>query len=299
VKTVKAVDGVSFHISHGEVLGVVGESGCGKSTLGRSLLRLTDISGGEIFFNGRDVSKLSQQEMRPLRRDMQIVFQDPYASLNPMKLVIDIVKEALDVSRIVAPELRRKLAAEMLDNVGIAPGQFNKYPHELSGGQRQRIAIARAVITNPSFVVCDEPVSALDASVRAQVLNLLNRLRSEMNLAYMFISHDMSVIRHISDRVMVMYLGKIVELADKKELFGAPCFPYTKVLLSAIPVPDVRKKTQRLMMEGEIESPTDPPSGCCLHRRCPYAVERCAEAEPKLSDIGGGHFVACHRIGEF
>lgn len=298
-RVVKAVDGVSFEIERGTTLGVVGESGCGKSTLGRTLLRLFEPTKGEIIFNGRHIENLSQNELRPMRKEMQMILQDPYASLNPMRTVFDIVKEALVVQDIGTAKERDEIVAEILNTVSLTKKQYFKFPHEMSGGQRQRVAIARAVITNPSFVVCDEPVSALDASVRAQVLNLLNDIQNRKKLTYMFISHDMSVVRHISDRVMVMYLGKVVEVADKNELFSNPLYPYTKVLLSAIPIPDTHVKKQRLFMEGEIPSPLNPPSGCRLHTRCPYACKECSEIEQELKDVGGGHYVACHRYKEF
>jgi oligopeptide/dipeptide ABC transporter ATP-binding protein len=294
-RVVKAVDGIDFQIREGVTLGVVGESGCGKSTLGRTLIKLLEPTGGAIRFNGSDITDFSQKEMRKIRKNMQIVFQDPYASLNPMRTVFHSVREPLDISEEGRAADRDAMTAEALVTVGISENQFDKYPHEMSGGQRQRVAIARAVITNPGFVVCDEPVSALDVSVRAQVLNLLKDLQRSKKLTYMFISHDMSVIRHISDRVMVMYLGKVVEVADKKELFANPVFPYTRALLSAIPVPDVRVKVKRVILEGEITSSGNAPAGCRLYNRCPYAEKACTEAEQVLEDIGGGHLVACHK----
>ncbi|MDR3364350.1 MAG: ABC transporter ATP-binding protein [Clostridiales Family XIII bacterium] len=296
VKVVKAVDNVNFDIRQGETLGVVGESGCGKSTLGRTLIKLIEPTGGEILFRGKDLAGLSAREMLPLRPEMQIVFQDPYASLNPMRTVYDAVREPLGVMKYGAREDRPAMVAEALATVGLSEYHYHRFPHELSGGQRQRVAIARAIITRPGFIVCDEPVSALDASVRAQVLNLIRELQAAKNLTYLFISHDMSVIRYVSDRVVVMYLGKIVELAEKEELFKHPVFPYTKVLLSAIPIPDVRVKAKRLSLEGEIASPLNPPPGCRLKERCPYAGEICGEEDPGLRDIGGGHLVACHRL---
>jgi oligopeptide/dipeptide ABC transporter ATP-binding protein len=296
LQTVKAVDGVTFAINRGETLGVVGESGCGKSTLGRVMIRLLEPTQGDVFFKGVNIAGFTQKELRAYRRDMQIIFQDPYASLNPMRTVFEAVREALTAARIGTPKERDETVAETLDAVGLTEGQFHRYPHEMSGGQRQRVAIARAVITNPSFVVCDEPVSALDASIRAQVLNLINELQAKKGLTYMFISHDMSVVRHVSDRVMVMYLGKVLELAPKKELFDNPLSPYTKVLLSAIPIPDVRVKPKRLSLEGEITSPVNPPPGCRLRPRCPHAAADCGERDPELRNAGGGHFVACHRV---
>jgi oligopeptide/dipeptide ABC transporter ATP-binding protein len=300
VKVVKAVDDVTLTINRGETLGVVGESGCGKSTLGRAMIRLLKPTQGDVFFKGVNIAGLTQKELRTYRRDMQIIFQDPYASLNPMRTVFESVREALDAARIGTPKERADTAAETLAAVGLSEWQFHKYPHEMSGGQRQRVAIARAVTTNPSFVVCDEPVSALDASIRAQVLNLIHELQAKKGLTYMFISHDMSVVRHVSDRVMVMYLGKALELAAKKELFDNPLSPYTKVLLSAIPIPDVRVKTRRLFLEGEITSSVNLPPGCRLRPRCPHAADICEECDPELRDVGGEHFVACHlaeRIG--
>jgi oligopeptide/dipeptide ABC transporter ATP-binding protein len=295
-RIVKAVDGVSLKIRRGETLGVVGESGCGKSTLGRTVIKLLDPTGGLLEYKNEDITRMTRGEMRKYRTDLQIIFQDPYASLNPLKNVFDSVREPLDVTRSGSPAERRAVTENALLTVGLTERQFYKYPHEMSGGQRQRVAIARAVITNPAFIVCDEPVSALDASVRAQVLNLLCDLQDKKELTYMFISHDMSVIRHMSDRVMVMYLGKVVEVAEKKELFSNPVSPYTKVLLSAIPVPDVDVKTERLTLEGEMPSPVNPPPGCRLFKRCPMAQARCGEEEPELRDIGGGHLAACHRI---
>jgi peptide/nickel transport system ATP-binding protein/oligopeptide transport system ATP-binding protein len=295
-KLVKAVDDVTLTINRGETLGVVGESGCGKSTLGRVIIRLLDPTHGDVFFKGVNISGLGQGALREYRRDMQIIFQDPYASLNPMRTVFESVREALIAAHIGTRAQRDEMTADTLGAVGLNRRQFHKYPHEMSGGQRQRVAIARAVITNPSFVVCDEPVSALDASVRAQVLNLINELRVKKELAYMFISHDMSVVRHVSDRVMVMYMGKVLEVAAKRELFDNPVSPYTRVLLSAIPIPDVSVKVNRLYLGGEVTSPINPPPGCRLCPRCPHAAEVCGQTDPELRDVGGGHFVACHQL---
>ncbi|MDR2501709.1 MAG: ATP-binding cassette domain-containing protein [Oscillospiraceae bacterium] len=294
-KTIRAVDGVSLEVRRGETLGVVGESGCGKSTLGRTLIKLLEPDGGRIIFGGEDIAGLKYRDMRKHRTSLQLIFQDPYASLNPRKTVFAAVREPLDVAKLGTAAERRELAEGILATVGLTSRQFYKFPYEMSGGQRQRVAIARSVITNPAFIVCDEPVSALDASIRAQVLNLLCEIQEEKKLTYMFISHDMSVIRHVSDRVMVMYLGKAVELAKKRELFENPVFPYTKVLLSAIPVPDVDVRVRRMTLEGELGSPLDPPPGCRLCARCPHAAKICGESDPELRDIGGGHFVACHR----
>lgn len=294
-KIVKAVDNVSFEIEQGTTLGVVGESGCGKSTLGRAILKLQEPTAGEILFKGEHIERYTPSQMRPLRRDMQIILQDPYASLNPMRTVFETVKEALTVQNYGDPKQRDEMVADILNVVSLTNKQFFKFPHEMSGGQRQRVAIARAVITNPAFVVCDEPVSALDASVRAQVLNLLKDLQEARSITYMFISHDMSVVRHISDRVMVVYMGKIVEIADKVEFFTRPLHPYAKVLMSAIPIPDPAAKRRRIGMSGEAPSPFNPPSGCRFHTRCPYATEACRQTEQALEDAGGGHLVACQR----
>ena len=294
-KTVKGVDDVSFAVRRGEILGVVGESGCGKSTLGRTMLRLQEPTEGKLIFNGTDITNLSDQEMRTYRKQMQMVFQDPFAAINPRKTVLDYVKEPLEVFGIGEKGEREDRTVEMLRRVGLPDAHIHRYPHELSGGQRQRVVIARAVIATPKFIVCDEPVSALDVSVRAQILNLMKDLQREMGISYLFISHDLSVVRYLCDRIVVMYLGKVVELADKKELFENPLHPYTKVLLSAIPVPVYGAKRERLFFHGELPSPLNPPAGCRLHTRCPYATPECASCEQELRDVGGGHMVACGR----
>ncbi|HSH35390.1 ABC transporter ATP-binding protein [Schnuerera sp.] len=295
VGNVKAVDDVSLFIKEGETLGIVGESGCGKSTLGRTLLRLYDATAGEVKFKGIDVLNAPKDEMKKLRREMQIVFQDPYSSLNPRMTVSQIVGEAL-----VEHGLYRKgkkldnYVVEVMNKCGLARYHMNRYPHEFSGGQRQRIGVARALALNPSFIVADEPVSALDVSIQSQVINLFTDLQRELNLSYMFISHDLGVVRYISHRVGVMYLGSLVELADKNILFDSPKHPYTQALLSAIPHPDPTLKRDRIILEGDIPSPSNPPSGCKFHTRCMYAQDICKEEIPEFRDLGGEHFVACH-----
>jgi oligopeptide/dipeptide ABC transporter ATP-binding protein len=296
---VKAVDGVSFQIGRGEVLGLVGESGCGKTTIGRTLLRLCEATEGDVRINGRDVFDQKKQALRRMRQDMQIIFQDPYSSLNPRLTVGEIVGEALMEHKIVRThkEMNDRVT-EMLSKCGLNDYHIKRYPHEFSGGQRQRICIARALVLNPRFVVCDEAVSALDVSIQSQIINLLQDLQEEMGLTYLFISHDLGVVRYISDRIAVMYLGKIVELADKHELFDNPMHPYTKALLSAIPKTDPDKRRARIVLEGDIPSAAKPPSGCRFHTRCPYATDLCSQTEPELVDQGGNHFVACLRLGE-
>ena len=294
---IKAVDDVSFTLSAGEPLGVVGESGCGKSTMGRAVLRLIEPTSGSVIFKGKDFTKATGQELRQMRSDMQIIFQDPYASLNPRMTVGEIIAEPLEIQkRYKTKEEERKRVLEVMDVVGLNPKYYNRYPHEFSGGQRQRIGIARAIVLGPSLVVCDEPVSALDVSIQSQVLNLLRQLQSSMGMAYIFISHSLSVIKHISDRVMVMYLGHVMETADKEELFANPSHPYTRALLSAIPLPErhSKEKHQRIILQGDLPSPADPPSGCVFHTRCYMADAICSTEKPELRDIGNGHFVACH-----
>jgi oligopeptide/dipeptide ABC transporter ATP-binding protein len=298
VAAVKAVDGVSFTVNEGETLGVVGESGCGKSTMARCILKLLDPTEGRIVFKGRDISNLSRAQMRPLRREMMMVFQDPYASLNARKRVGFIVAEALDVHGVGTPAERQRRVKELLEVVGLNPEHYNRFPHEFSGGQRQRIGIARALAINPSLIVCDEPVSALDVSVQAQILNLLKDLQKEFGLTYVFIAHDLQVVRHISDRVMVMYLGKAVELAPRNELYEAPKHPYTGALLSAVPIPDpeLGRQRQALVLEGDVPNPINPPSACNFHPRCPrFHAGHCDVETPLLRPLNGtAHTAACH-----
>ena len=295
-----AVDDVSFTLEKGKILGVVGESGCGKSTMGRAILRLHEPTSGEVLFEGKDITKISTEEMRKLRSEMQIIFQDPFASLNPRKTVSEIIGEPLRLHKIYKSAAeRQKHVLELMEVVGLAERLVNTYPHELDGGRRQRIGIASALALNPKFIVCDEPVSALDVSIQAQILNLLKRLKKERGLTYMFITHDLSVVNYFSDDIMVMYLGKMVEYAPSEELFENPVHPYTKALLSAIPVPRLREKKERILLKGEITSPIDPKPGCRFAPRCAYAKDCCFKESPELKDIGNGHKVACHFSDEF
>lgn len=291
---VKAVDDVSLSIIRGETLGVVGESGSGKSTLGRVILRLMEPTEGQIVFENEDISRLTNRQLRPFRRDMQIVFQDPFASLNPKMNVQELIEEPLLVQTSMSRSERKDKAINLLEKVGLRPDSRLKYPHEFSGGQRQRISIARALALNPKFVICDEPVSALDVSIQAQVLNLMADLQDEFNLTYLFIAHDLSVVKHISDRVAVMYLGRIAEIAPKKNIYETPLHPYTEALLSAVPSTDVLNRREKIILKGDLPSPSNPPSGCAFRTRCPKAHERCAIERPDLIHINEGHYVACH-----
>ena len=292
---VRAVDGVTFAINEGETLGLVGESGCGKSTMGKTILKLIEPTAGKITLEGKDITALSRREMRPYRREMQIIFQDPYSSLNPRMSVGNIVGEPFVIHKLAKGREKEDRVAELFSRVGLRPEQMRSYPHEFSGGQRQRVGIARALALNPKLIIGDEPVSALDVSIQAQVINLLMDLQAERGLSYLFISHDLAVVEHISHRVAVMYLGKLVELADKKTIYSNPQHPYTEALLSAVPVPDpaVRRK-KRVLLEGDVPSAIDPPSGCRFHTRCPYVEARCRTEEPQWREVEKGHWVACH-----
>jgi peptide/nickel transport system ATP-binding protein len=296
VGAVRAVDGLDFQVMPGETLGVVGESGCGKSTMGRLITRLLEPTGGKVEFEGRDITHLGTSAMRPMRRDVQMIFQDPYSSLNPRHTVGTIVSAPFRLQKVETEHGTKKAVQDLLELVGLSPEHYNRYPHEFSGGQRQRIGIARALALKPKLVVADEPVSALDVSIQAQVVNLLDDLQSELGLTYVIIAHDLSVIRHVSDRIAVMYLGKIVEIADRESLYGKPMHPYTNALMSAVPVPDPKRRTQRkrILLTGDVPSPISPPSGCRFHTRCWKATEVCKTTEPPLVALRTGHQVACH-----
>jgi oligopeptide transport system ATP-binding protein len=296
VAHVHAVDDVSFAVKQGETLGLVGESGCGKSTLGRTIVRLLQPTAGEIIFDGTPIQSLGTRRLRPLRREMQMVFQDPYASLNPRKRVGTIISDPMKIHDLGSRSEQKRRVNEILETVGLSPEHYNRFPHEFSGGQRQRIGIARSLALRPKLIVADEPVSALDVSIQSQMLNLLDDLQTEFNLTYIFIAHDLGVVRHVSDRIVVMYLGKIVELSPAEELYSRPIMPYTEALLSAVPIPDpdLAEKRERIVLEGDVPSPINPPSGCRFHPRCRYATEVCTQVEPPLVDYGNGHLAACH-----
>ncbi|MDF2067653.1 dipeptide ABC transporter ATP-binding protein [Bacillus sp. Cr_A10] len=293
-QVVKAVDGINFSLFPGETLSIVGESGCGKSTTGRSILRLDEPTEGDVVFKGKSLLRMSKKELRDIRGNIQVIFQDPYASLNPRRTIRQMLEEAMAIQKVLPPNKREVRMLELMKHVGLRPEYLERYPHEFSGGQRQRIGIARALAVNPEIIICDEAVSALDVSIQAQILNLLKKLQKEFDLTFLFISHDLSVVRHISNRVMVMYLGKVVEIADKSSLFNKPMHPYTKALLSAIPVIDETKRRERIILKGDVPSPINPPTGCRFHTRCPFATERCFQEEPILREIETNHSVACH-----
>lgn len=295
VANVKAVQDISFAIRPGEVVGLVGESGSGKTTAGRSILRLIEPTSGSVKFNGTDVVQLNKQQMREYRKEMQIIFQDPFASLNPRMTVGDIIGEALVIHKLAKGKAKEERVADLLERVGLSSSHMRRYPHEFSGGQRQRIGIARALAVDPKFIVADEPVSALDVSIQAQVVNLLQDLKDELGLTLLFIAHDLGVVEYISDRVIVMYLGKIMEIAPAKELYANPVHPYTEALLSAIPIPDPTLKRERIILQGDIPSPINPPSGCVFRTRCPIAIDECAKVDPPLEEVSPGHFKACIR----
>jgi oligopeptide transport system ATP-binding protein len=297
-KIVRAVDGVSIDIAKGETLGLVGESGCGKSTLGKAILRLTEPTGGRVLYNGSDLAQLPQSKMRDRRKHLQMIFQDPYASLNPRMNVGQIIGEPIRTFGLANGNSVDNMVGELMETVGLSRRFIKRYPHEFSGGQRQRIGIARALATQPEFIVADEPISALDVSIQAQIMNLMESLQAERGLTYLFISHDLRAVRHLSDRVAVMYLGKIVELAPGKDIYAEPLMPYTKALISAVPVPDpeIEAKRERIILQGDVPSPIDPPTGCHFHTRCPYAIEQCKRTVPQLVEIKPRHYAACIRI---
>jgi len=299
VGDIKAVDGVSFFVRRGETLGLVGESGCGKTTTGRTILQLYRPTEGRVYFEGQELTAMKGEPLRRMRRNMQMIFQDPYASLNPRMTIGTIIGEPLEVHKIAKGKEKRERVQELLRLVGLNPYFINRYPHEFSGGQRQRIGVARALALNPSFMVCDEPVSSVDVSIQAQIVNLLEDLQAEFGMAYLFIAHDLSMVRHISDRVAVMYLGKIVELTSRGELYSNPLHPYTQSLLSAVPIPDpvVEERRQRIILEGDVPSPANPPEGCNFNTRCPVVMDVCHEEDPEFKEVSSEHWVACHRVG--
>ncbi len=299
-RVVKAVDGVTFDIKQGETLGLVGESGCGKSTLGKALLRLTPISGGKAIYKGKDIAHMSDSEMREQRKNLQMIFQDPYASLNPRMTVGNIIGEPIRTFGLANGQSVETMVQELMETVGLSRKFIKRYPHEFSGGQRQRIGIARALALDPEFIVADEPISALDVSIQAQIMNLMDDLQKEKDLTYLFISHDLRAVRHVADRVAVMYLGEIVELAEGKEIYEEPLHPYSKALISAVPVPDpeIEAKRERIILTGDVPSPINPPSGCHFHTRCPYSIDECRKTEPQLVQIKPNHYAACIRINE-
>jgi oligopeptide transport system ATP-binding protein len=299
VGDIKAVDGISFFVRRSETLGLVGESGCGKTTTGRTILQLYRPTEGQVYFEGQDLTVTKGEQLRRMRRGMQMIFQDPYASLNPRMTIGSIIGEPLEVHNIAKGNEKRERVQELLRLVGLNPYFINRYPHEFSGGQRQRVGVARALALNPSFIVCDEPVSSVDVSIQAQIVNLLEDLQAQFNMAYLFIAHDLSMVRHISNRVAVMYLGKIVELTGRDELYSNPLHPYTQALLSAVPIPDpvVEERRQRIILEGDVPSPANPPEGCNFNTRCPVVMDICHEKDPEFKEVSWEHWVACHRVG--